>query len=197
MKKTKTADDWYAAVERWGDETAALRTILTRLPVTETLKWGMPYYTHDAHNVVGVVAFKSYFGLWFTDGALLADEGKKLINAQEGKTKALRQWRMQSAKDIEPALVRQYVEEAIAVAGSGETVSRKKPGSLEVPTELAAEFGRNPKLEERFAELRPGQQREYVAYVADAKREQTRISRVEKIAPMIRRGAGLNDRYRK
>jgi uncharacterized protein YdeI (YjbR/CyaY-like superfamily) len=43
--------------------------------------------------VVGIGSFKSYFGLWFHQGALLSDDENVLINAQEGKTKALRQWR--------------------------------------------------------------------------------------------------------
>lgn len=33
-------------------------------------------------------------------------------------------------------------------------------------------------------------------YVAEAKREETRLRRVEKILPMIRAGGGLHDRYR-
>jgi uncharacterized protein YdeI (YjbR/CyaY-like superfamily) len=39
---------------------------------------------------VGIGGFKSYFGLWFHQGALLTDKAGVLINAQEGRTKALR-----------------------------------------------------------------------------------------------------------
>ncbi len=67
----------------------------------ETIKWGAPVYTLDYKNIVGLGAFKSYVGLWFFQGALLNDEKKKLINAQEDKTKALRQWRFNSVKKIE------------------------------------------------------------------------------------------------
>ena len=37
--------------------------------------------------------FKEYFGIWFFQGGTLVDELKVLTNAQEGKTKAMRQWR--------------------------------------------------------------------------------------------------------
>ena len=36
-----------------------------------------------------------------------------LINAQPGKTKDLRQWRMTSASDIKPAVIKRYVKEAM------------------------------------------------------------------------------------
>jgi len=69
--------------------------------MTETIKWSAPVYTFEGKNLVGLGAFKSYVGLWFFQGSLLNDKKKKLINAQEGKIKALRQWRFNSVKEIE------------------------------------------------------------------------------------------------
>lgn len=48
-----------------------------------------------------------------------------------------------------------------------------------------------------FRSLTPGRQREYSEYVASAKRDATKQSRIEKILPMITAGIGLNDRYRR
>ena len=55
---------------------------------------------------------------------------------------------------------------------------------------------RLPAQGEAFDALTPGKQREYAKYVAEAKREETRLSRTKKIMPMIKAGKGLNDRYR-
>ena len=41
-----------------------------------------------------------------------------------------------------------------------------------------------------------GKQREYSEYIIEAKREETKQKRVEKIIPMIKIGAGLNDKYK-
>lgn len=103
MKRYKTVDDYVANAEQWQDELERLRGILRSTELTEDVKWGAPCYTFDGQNVVGLAGFKSYFGLWFHQGALLNDKNKALINAQEGATKALRQWRMNSAREIEPA----------------------------------------------------------------------------------------------
>lgn len=114
MPAQKTVDDCIAQAPIWQQELLRLRELLNGCKLTETVKWGMPVYTHEGKNVVGIGAFKSYFGLWFYDGALLADEAGVLINAQPGKTKRMRQWRMRSAGELKPALIRRYVREAIA-----------------------------------------------------------------------------------
>ena len=64
-------------------------------------------------NVIGIGACKSYSGIWFLNGVFLKDKQKKLINAQDGVTKALRQWRFSSVDEIEPELIKAYIDEAI------------------------------------------------------------------------------------
>jgi len=115
IRRATSVDDYLAHAENWPEELARLREILASTPLTEDVKWGAPCYTWQGKNVVGIGGFKSYFGLWFFEGAKLRDAQKLLINAQPGKTKALRQWRMTSAKDIKPALIKRYIKEAIAL----------------------------------------------------------------------------------
>ncbi len=143
-----------------------------------------------------MAGFKSYFGLWFHQGALLKDQKNYLINAQEGRTKALRQWRMQTAEDIRPAIIKSYVKEAIKLAKEGKQIApaRKKP--IVVPAVLKKAFQQNKSASDNFKNMRPGLQREYAGYIADAKREDTKLRRIEKILPMISKGVGLNDKYR-
>ena len=63
--------------------------------------------------MIGIGACNSYSGIWFLNGVFLKDKQKKLINAQEGVTKALRQWRFSSVDEIEPELIKAYIHEAI------------------------------------------------------------------------------------
>ncbi|MGI9261067.1 MAG: YdeI/OmpD-associated family protein, partial [Woeseiaceae bacterium] len=152
---------------------------------------------YDGKNVVGIAGFKSYVGLWFHQGALLKDEQKVLINAQEGTTKALRQWRMQSAKEIKPAVIKRYVKEAIQLVKDGKSIGPSKKKPLAVPPELKKAIGKTKVAQKKFAELTPGKQREYAQYIATAKREETKQNRLKKILPMIKSGIGLNDKYRR
>lgn len=192
----KTVDDYIAQADRWRDEIARLRAILLDVGLDETVKWGGPCYTLDGRNVVGIGAFKSCFGLWFVQGALLADPAKRLVNAQPGKTRAMRQWRMQSAADIRPRLVRQYASEAAELAARGREIRPRRRPAASLPPELEAALGADNAVRTAFDKLTPGRRREFAEFIAGAKRAETRERRVARALPLIREGRGLNDPYR-
>ncbi len=196
MARSKTVDDYVAGLSNWQPEVQILVGLCRAAGMDETIKWGAPCYSRNGKNVVGIGAFKAYFGLWFFQGALLDDKDGVLINAQAGKTKALRQWRMQSAQDIRKAAIKRYLKAAAQLADSGQEVKVSRPKSVSIPEELQSALSKNKANRSAFDKLRPGQQREYANYIAEAKRADTRQRRIEKILPMIRAGAGLNDRYR-
>ncbi len=197
MKRARTADEYFASADLWVDELPRLRDILLATPLSEEIKWGGPCYTFKGKNVVGIGAFKSYFGLWFYQGALLKDDRQVLINAQEGKTRALRQWRMTSGKDIKPSIIKRYVREAISLVGQGREIKAERAAPLTLPVELQAALRQTRVAMAAFKALRPGLQREYADYVAAAKRDDTKKNRVQKVLPMILGGVGLHDKYRR
>lgn len=180
----------------WTDELDFLKSIINRTELTETIKWGSPVYTYNNKNVLGLGGFKSYFGLWFFKGVFLKDEGNLLVNANEENTKSLRQWRFISKDEINEKLVLQYIYEAIEVEKSGLEIKPEKKQTV-IPDDLQAALDASPELKEAFNTLTPFKQREYCEYIESAKREATRISRIEKCLPMILNGIGLNDKYRK
>ena len=192
----KTVEDYIAAAPAWQAELVRLREILQSTGLEETIKWGAPCYTLDGKNVVGIGAFKSYVGLWFYQGALLADKAGVLINAQTGRTKAMRQWRFESPEDIKPAALKRYVKEAAALAQAGREIKAERNKPVQVPVELKTALDKRKRAGTAFARLTPGRQREFADYVAGAKRDATKASRIEKILPMIEAGIGLNDKYR-
>ncbi|MDJ0711820.1 MAG: YdeI/OmpD-associated family protein [Woeseiaceae bacterium] len=196
MKRYKTVDDYIANGGGWRNELARVREILRATPLNEEVKWGAPCYTYNGKNVVGLAAFKNWFCLWFHQGALLNDNSNALMNPQEGKTKALRQWRMTTAEDIKPAVIKRYVKEAIALVDAGKEIKPARATAVVVPDELSKAMRRCKGATSGFRGLTPGKQREYAEYISSAKREDTKQKRIEKILPMIAAGNGLNDKYR-
>ncbi|QDV45485.1 hypothetical protein Enr13x_53640 [Stieleria neptunia] len=196
MKRFKTVDEFIAGSESWQDELKRLREILRSTELDETVKWGAPCYTYEGKNLVGIGAFQSYFGLWFFQGGLLSDPEGVLINAQDGKTKAMRQWRLTSMKEIKPRTIKAYVKEATQLQIEGHEIKPVRGKPVTIPPELKAALARNKTARTAFDQLTPGKQREYADYIADAKRDTTKASRLEKILPMIAQGKGLNDKYR-
>ncbi len=196
MTRKKTVDDYIASHERWRTQLERLRVILNATPLAETIKWGAPCYTFEGKNVVGIGAFKAYFGLWFFQGALLNDTEGVLCNAQEGKTKALRQWRMTATRDIKTRAIKAYVREAIELQKAGKEIKPDRSRALRLPIELEEALANDAAAAAAFEALTPGRQREYADHVGDAKRAQTRMRRLAKVLPMIAAGKGLHDKYR-
>jgi uncharacterized protein YdeI (YjbR/CyaY-like superfamily) len=196
MKRYKTVDAYLKGAGRWKTELERLRSILQSTELEETVKWGGPVYTFDGKNVVGIGGFKSYFGLWFFRGALLTDQKKMLVNAQEGRTKAMRQMRFDSGDEIDARLIKSYVKEAVGLVKRGVEIKPERRRGLTVPTELRDALRKRKKAAASFDKLTPGKRREYADFVASAKQAATKQRRIDKILPMIESGVGLSDRYR-
>ncbi len=179
---------------RWQKELEKLRKILLASPLTEELKWGVPCYTVDNHNVVLMHVFKEYCAILFPKGALLKDPAHILIQQTEN-VQAARQVRFTNVKDIaavESALPG-YIDEAIEVEKAGLKVSLKKTAEFKVAEEFQLALDEMPALKAAFERLTPGRQRAYLLYFSAPKHSKTRESRVLKCLPQILGGKGLND----
>ena len=195
MKMAKSVEEYIEDQKKYGNSLEILREIMLSTEMDETVKWGMPTYTINNKNVVGISAFKSHFGIWFFNGVFLADPHNILYNAQEGKTKGLRQLRFTNKEQINKSIILDYVFEAIDNQKKGlEVKTEKKP--LIIPKELKNLFNENKKLSAIFDSLTFGKKREFAEYIIEAKRDETKQKRIEKIIPMILNNIGLNDKYR-
>ena len=174
----------------------ALRGLLLETGLEEHLKWGAPVYTIDGVNVLGLMAFRNHFGVWFFNGVFLSDPLGVLSNAQEGKTKAMRHWKFTSPGELDLQKVKAYVLEAISLARQGVKLAPAPPRAVVVPKPLQDALEAEPELLTRFETLAPYKQRDYAEYIASAKQASTVQRRLGKILPMIRKGLGLNDKYR-
>ncbi|SKB62918.1 Uncharacterized conserved protein YdeI, YjbR/CyaY-like superfamily, DUF1801 family [Salegentibacter holothuriorum] len=180
----------------WGKELQSLRTVMQNTELEECIKWGAPVYTLEGKNVAGIAAFKNHCALWFFNGALLKENTILLHNAQEGKTKALRQIRFEKGDKIKPEILQKYLAEAIQNQRKGKEIKPVTSKELVVPSELKDALKEDNDLEKAFQQLTKGKQREYANYISQAKREATKLSRLEKIKPMIKNNEGLHDKYK-
>lgn len=190
-------EEYISKKEKWSKELNLLRAIITSLPLEETIKWGAPTYVYEGKNIVGLAAFKNYCGLWFFQGALLKDEQKVFINAQEGKTKAMLQWRFYSTEDINAEIIKTYVLEAIENVKSGKEIKAdRSKKEVTIPDELAEKLSENEELNSKFETFTNSKQREFCEYISSAKRAKTKQTRLEKIIPLILSGSGLYNKYK-
>jgi uncharacterized protein YdeI (YjbR/CyaY-like superfamily) len=177
----------------WADEMKALRAIAFEFPLDEDLKWRWPCYSLEGSNIVLIHAFKEYCAVLFFKGALLKDA--KGILKSPGQTQAGRQMRFSSLSQISgmKPVLKAYIREAIEVEKAGLKVPMKKTSDFAVPQEFQDKLKKNPALKAAFEALTPGRQRGYLFYFSGAKQSKTREERVEKCAPKILKGKGLDD----
>ncbi len=195
MAKPRSVQEYISKHPQWEKSLKHLHSIITRTELEDTIKWGQPTYCLEGKNVVGIGAFKEHFGLWFFNGALLNDPNGHLHNAQEGKTKAMRQLRFTSFEEIDDEIVKGFLRQAIENQKAGKEVVINVNRDANIPPLLDQVFSNDKALKTHFDELTPGRQREYAQYIAEAKQDATKQRRLEKIIPMIKKGIGLNDKY--
>jgi uncharacterized protein YdeI (YjbR/CyaY-like superfamily) len=180
--------------KRWSAEYAALRQLCLASGLNEELKWGQACYDLSGHNVVLIHGFKDYCALLFMKGALLKDP-KGLLIQQTRNVQAGRQMRFASLADInkQKAAIKACIRDAIAVEKSGAKVPMKSAAQFAVPEEFQKRLDEDPELAEAFHALTPGRQKGYLLHFSGAKQAVTRAARVEKHAPRILQGLGLDD----
>ncbi|NMH27967.1 YdeI/OmpD-associated family protein [Flavobacterium silvaticum] len=183
---------------QWAEAIDLVKSIVVKTELVEMTKWGAPIFTVGGKNVAGIGGFKEHFAIWFWNGVFLKDEAGKLVNANEGVTKGLRQLRYKNMEEIrsDEKLIYDYLVEAIENEKAGLSIKPEKKQTI-IPELIQKALDSDSELKIAFEKFTPFKQREFIEYVDSAKREETKVQRLEKISLMIRDGIGLNDKYRK
>lgn len=201
MDRQQLLIEFFEADTIWKPGVNILRELALTTEVSETYKWQFPTYTIGGKNVIALASFKEWFGIWFFQGALLSDPLKVLTNAQEGKTKAMRHWKFDSNDSLPLEDILAYMDEAIANQKAGKVVKSAKPKpvnkSYTLPDLLITAFANDKELQAKFYSLSPARQRNHANYINEAKQENTKLTRLEKIIPLILKGRPIEDLYTK
>jgi uncharacterized protein YdeI (YjbR/CyaY-like superfamily) len=158
------------------------------------LKWGVPCYTFNKHNIILIHVFNEYCAILFFKGALLKDANGILIQ-QTKNTQAGRQIRFTDVREIieMETILKTYIHEAIEVEKASLKVNLRKTSEFTIPEEFQKRLNAIPGLRTAFDALTPGRQRAYILHFSAPKQSKTRESRVEKCMQQILNGKGLDD----
>ena len=194
--KDKKAPNWSAYNDQWTDAEEFMQQLIVKTNLDKAIKWGMEVYTFNNKNVIGWGGFKNFFSLWFYNGVFLSDPENVLVNASDGKTKSMRQWRFTNVDDMDEKKILAYINESIQTIKDGNEI---KPDVFEEkkPEGIFKDFlEKNTDVKKAFEKLTKGKQKEYVVYIDEAKQEKTKTARLEKIKELILQNKGLKDKYK-
>lgn len=162
--------------------------------VEETIKWGMPFFVHNG-ILCHMAAFTRHvgFGMW---------KGKSLIAAGHDRSdEAMGNFgRIRTLSDLPPKrILVGYIRKAVALraakpAAKAAPRPRLKPPA-KVPADLAAALGRNARARKTFEGFSASHRREYVEWIIEAKREETRTRRLSQAVEWMAEGKPRNWKY--
>ncbi len=173
--------------------------------VAETMKWRMPFFTLNGIILCNMAAFKAHcaFGLWSPAiTAKLKADGIIPADAKGSNAGFLKHITARKELPSDKALLA-YLRAAAAEISSGQrTSSLSRPAKRTtakpapaVPTELAAALKKSKPATNFFAKLPPSHRREYIEWVAEAKRAETRLQRAATAAEWLAEGKHRNWKY--
>jgi uncharacterized protein YdeI (YjbR/CyaY-like superfamily) len=170
--------------------------------VEEDIKWGRPFFLHRGTILCNISAFKQHcaFGFWGAEiGKVLREEAA----LHDGAMGSL--GRITSVKDLPPdKQLLGYIRQAAAFIDSGlgdnrivvaRRVAKAPKLPLEVPAGFTSALRRDRKAAKAYAALSPSCQREYVEWIASAKRPETRDRRIAQAVEWIAEGKQRNWKY--
>ena len=159
--------------------------------VEEGIKWGMPSFGHAGGILCQMAAFKRHVSFGYWKHALVMGDAERDGMGSYGKLAALR--------DLPPtARMRSDLQKAMRLNEAGVKPERRKAGPkppLETPPELAAALRANKAAKATFEAFPPGCKREYVEWISEAKREDTRAKRLAQAVEWMAEGKRRNWKY--
>jgi len=169
--------------------------------VEETIKWSRPFFQYRGAILCNMSAFKEHcsFGFWGEEMGAVLREAAVL---KEGGMGSL--GRITSVADLpSDKQMLGWIRQAAAFVDTGQYTSpiaarhklvKQKP-SLNTPAEFKTALQRNKKAAAVFAKFSPSCRREYVEWIAEAKRQETRDKRIATAVEWIAEGKQRNWKY--
>jgi uncharacterized protein YdeI (YjbR/CyaY-like superfamily) len=159
--------------------------------VEETLKWSSPTFMFAGGILCGMAAFKEHCHFHFWKGALLTDDAGASVNESYRD--------LTSVKDLpSKRTMTAHIKAAMKLNAEGVKVPKAKAAAKpepEVPADLAAALRRNKKANQAFTTFSPSHRREYIEWIVDAKREETRERRIQQTLEWLAEGKPRNWKY--
>jgi len=158
----------------------------------ETLKWSSPSFIYKGKILAGFAAFKAHavFGFW---------SGSQVLEADPKQASAMGQFgRLTSLDQLPPrtALI-ELTHKAMKLIDDGVKPIRNKTvkAPFTMPQDLRAAIDAVPRAKATFDGFSPSCQREYVDWITEAKRDETRARRLAQTVEWLAEGKRRNWKY--
>jgi uncharacterized protein YdeI (YjbR/CyaY-like superfamily) len=159
--------------------------------VEESIKWSMPAFGYKNKPLAGMAAFKAHATFGFWQHTQLTGEKR----SDEAMGSFGRITRLDDLPD--EAMLNELIHKAMALIDEGvkPTRDRAVKAEIPVPDDLTAALADNPAAQATFAGFPPSCRREYLEWIVEAKRPETRAKRLAQAVEWMAEGKRRNWKY--
>jgi len=170
------------------------KVVHTAVPgVEETMKWSSPHFDYKG-IFCGMAAFKEHVGFGFWKAGLMKD-----VLPGSGLSAAGQFGKISSIKDLPSDKELTKIIKVAKKLNDDEVKAppmRKGPRpALKAPSDLLAAIEKNKKAKATFERFPPGQRRDYIEWVIEAKQAATRENRIKTAIEWMAEGKPRNWKY--
>jgi uncharacterized protein YdeI (YjbR/CyaY-like superfamily) len=170
--------------------------------VVETIKWSRPFFEYKCAILGNMSAFKEHcsFGFWGEEISAVLRDAKVLQPDAMGSLGRLTRIEDLPAKKQMLSILSQALafidsgQHTSPIAARNRVVKASVPAA-QAPPEFTRALKANKKASAAFAAFSPSCKREYIEWVADAKRAETRDKRIATAMDWIGEGKQRNWKY--
>jgi len=165
--------------------------------VEETWRWNGPHFDHDG-IMVGIHGFKTCVSVWFHKGALLKDAQGLFKLTEKDEERGIRKYKLSEGEAIHEKAFSDLVKQAVRLNLTGVKLGDAKPPRkiLELPSDLEGCLKKDETTWKHWENFSSTHKKEYVEWIIDAKKDETRKRRIAQALEMIREGIGKEEKHR-
>jgi uncharacterized protein YdeI (YjbR/CyaY-like superfamily) len=168
--------------------------------VQETVKWGFPHFDYKDAPMASMASFKQHCAIGFWKASLF-DDAAKLVGMAKTEEAMGHLGRITALKDLpKDSVLTRYIKNAMKLNDEGIKLPPKPKvtnKTIEIPEYFSKALSKNKKAQKTFEEFSPGNKREYLTWIMEAKTEETRTRRLETALEWISEGKSRNWKYQK
>jgi uncharacterized protein YdeI (YjbR/CyaY-like superfamily) len=158
----------------------------------ETVKWSVPHWTHAGKNVAGMAAFKAHCAMMIHGEGRQGEGEQKEGMGGFGKIKSIDEL---PPRDELVAKLRSAAQRVETVGSATPKVKKPPKAEIAMPDDFAAALAGNAKAKAALEGFAPSQRREYLEWITEAKREETRAKRIAQAVEWLAEGKKRNWKY--
>jgi uncharacterized protein YdeI (YjbR/CyaY-like superfamily) len=165
--------------------------------IEEAMKWSTPAFLYRNKILFSMAAFKAHCRFIFWRPEIAAMAGKSGATADDDGAVIGKVTQLSELPPDSELLT--YIREARRLTEeSPRPLMRRKSApkpQLEVPAEFAAALKKNKAASKTFEGFAPSHRREYIEWISDAKRDETRKKRIDTALEWLAEGKPRNWKY--